>query len=69
MDTRMCVRVFVCLLKDLCGLSGFSDKDKIAEGVRAVIVFAYWLFRLSVCVCVPVRVRMHVSLRECADSS
>lgn len=39
--TWMCVYVHVCMLKDLCGLSGFRDEDKIAEGVRPVIAFEY----------------------------
>lgn len=33
--------VDVFLLKDQCGLSGLRDGDKIAEGVRAGIVYAY----------------------------
>lgn len=40
----------VCLLKDRCGLSGLRDEDKIAEGVKAVIAYAYWLFYVCVCV-------------------
>lgn len=31
----------MCLLKDLCGLSGLRDQDKIAERVMAVISCAY----------------------------
>lgn len=44
----------MCLLKDQCGLSGHRDEDKIAEGVRAVIVCAYWLH--SVCECVVLEI-------------
>lgn len=41
MDTRMCVCLRACVLKDLCGLSGLRDQDKITEGVRAVSVYEY----------------------------